>query len=103
MLLRALEGHQVVIILLQMATWTKWLLMAILILMIGRFLITTGRVLDKMLGVACYAPFVVGCVAIFKGGPLTEVFARLFFLLFPLLILYTFFPGIRRNSDAIQT
>jgi hypothetical protein len=100
LLLMALDGTEVPIMLLQLSTWVKWLLLAFLMMMIGRFLVTTGRVYDKMVGIACYAPLLVGIVAFFNRGQLNEVFASLFFLLFPLLIIYTWFSGLKKNQST---
>ena len=100
LLLMALDGNEIPVMLLQLSTWIKWLLLAFLLLMIGRFLVTTGRVYDKMAGIACYAPLVVGILAFFYRGQMNEVFASLFFLLFPLLISYSWFTGLKKNLSA---
>lgn len=100
LLLLALDGSEIPVMLLQLSTWVKWLLLAFLIMMIGRFLVTTGRVYDKMVGIACYAPLVVGILAFFNRGQLNEVFASLFFLLFPLLIIYTWFSGLKKQQST---
>ena len=100
LLLMALDGNEIPVMLLQLSTWVKWLLLAFLIMMIGRFLVTTGRVYDKMVGIACYAPLIVGILAFFNRGQMNEVFASLFFLLFPLLIIYTWFSGLKKQNST---
>ena len=96
-ILQVLNGREISIFLLQVSTWLKWLLLAYLILVVGRFLMTTGRVYDRILGLACFIPLPVGILAFFSPqGMMNELFAGLFFLIFPMMIIYTWFSGIKK-------
>jgi hypothetical protein len=99
-LVRALHSTNINIVVLQLSTWVKWLLLSYLFLMIGRFLMTTGRVYDRIVGLASFVPLPIGIVAIFSPGFMNEVFAGLFFLLFPMLIFYTWFSGISKTIEV---
>lgn len=95
-ILQSLQGVEINIELLSLFTWVKWLSLATAFLFIGRFLTTTGRIPDKMLGIACFAPLPLGLVSLLGATNLIEVFAGLFYILFPLTIIYTWFSGIRK-------
>ncbi len=99
-LLMALGGLEYRIFLLQLATWVKWLGLAVAFTSIGRFLITTGRYYDKVLALSTYAALPLGIWAMFAHNGINEVFAMLFYLLFPLMIIYTWLPGIIKKSST---
>ena len=101
-ILQSLGGAEVNMGLLKLFTWTKWLSLAGAFLFIGRFLTTTGRVFDKMLGIACFAPLPLGLISLLGIANLTETFAGLFYLLFPLTILYCWFSGISKSQDSVN-
>lgn len=98
-LFQALNGGAVSMIVLQLSTWVKWLLLAYLFLMIGRFLMTTGRIYDRILGLACFVPLPFGLIAFLTPGFVNELFAGLFYLLFPMMIIYTWFSGINPRES----
>lgn len=97
-LFMALANFEYSLLILQIATWVKWLGLAIAFTAIGRFLITTGRYFDKVLALSTYVTIPLGLWAMFAHNGINEVFAMLFYLLFPLAILFTWFPGISKKS-----
>lgn len=99
-LLNALNSEEINMMVLQISTWLKWLMLSYLFLMIGRFLMTTGRIYDRILGLSCHIPLPIGIIALYSPGFMNEVFAGLFFLLFPMLIAYTWFSGISKKQVA---
>lgn len=94
----ALEGDAVNISALKIATWVKWLGLAISFTAIGRFLITTDRYYDRVLALSTFVTIPLGLWALFSHSWVNEVFAMLFYLLFPMVIIYTWFSGIRRTN-----
>ena len=98
-LLNGLNSEGVNIFILQLSTWIKWMLLAFLMLIIGRFLMTTGRIYDKILGLASYIPLPLWILSFFSPGFTNELFAGMFFLLFPMLIIYTWFSGIKPTAS----
>lgn len=96
-LLMALSSFEYSILVLQIATWVKWLGLAAAFTAIGRFAITTGRYFDKVLALSTYVTFPLGVWAIFAHNGVNEVFAMLFYLLFPLTIIYTWFSGVKKK------
>lgn len=95
-LFNAFDGMDVNIMVLKMATWIKWLGLSIAFIFVGRFLITTGRYYDKVLALATYVSLPIGIYAMISHSAINEVFARLFYLLFPMAVIYTWFSGIKR-------
>lgn len=96
-LFMALSSFKYSILILQIATWVKWLGLAIAFTTIGRFVITTGRYFDKVLALSTYVSFPLGIWALFAHNGINEVFAMLFYLLFPLTIIYAWFPGVKKK------
>lgn len=96
-LFNAFNHAQVVLIILQLATWIKWFGLAIAFTAIGRFLITTGRYYDKVLALSTYVTIPLGIWALLSHSAINEVFGMLFYLLFPMIIIYTWFPGITKK------
>lgn len=92
----ALDGMDVNIAVLKIATWTKWLGLSIAFITIGRFLVTTGRYYDKVLALATFVTLPIGVYAMFSHSGINEVFAMFFYLLFPMAIIYTWFSGIKK-------
>ena len=97
-LLNALDNSAYSLLVLQVATWVKWLSLAAAFTAIGRFLITTGRYFDKVLALSTYVTIPLGFWAMFAHSGINEVFAMLFYLLFPLTIIYTWFPGLSKKA-----
>jgi hypothetical protein len=97
-LFMALANFKYSIVILQISTWIKWFGLSIAFVAIGRFLITTGRYFDKVLALSSFITIPLGLWALFSYGGINEVFAMLFYLLYPLTIIYTWFPGIQRKS-----
>ncbi len=97
-LFMALANFKYSIILLQIATWVKWLGLGIAFTGIGRFLITTGRYFDKVLALSTFVTIPLALWAMFAHSGINEVFAMLFYLLFPLTIIYAWFPGVRKKA-----
>ena len=95
-LFNALNHAEVTLLLLQFATWVKWLGLAVVFTTIGRFIITAGRYYDKVLALSTYVTIPLGVWALFSHNGINEVFAMLFYLLFPMVIIYTWFPGIKK-------
>ena len=97
-LFMALASFKYSITLLKVATWVKWLGLAASFTAIGRFLITTGRYYDKVLALTTYVTLPLGLWAMFAHNGINEVFAMLFYLLFPMMVMYTWFSGVEKNS-----
>ncbi len=97
-LFMALASFKFSITTLQIATWVKWLGLAITFTAIGRFLITTGRYFDKVLALSTFVTVPLGVWAMFAHSGINEVFAMLFFLLYPMAIIYTWLPGVKKKS-----
>lgn len=81
---------------LKIATWTKWIGLSVAFTAIGRFLVTTGRYYDKVLAISTFVTLPLGVWALFSHNGMNEIFAMLFYLLFPLVIIYTWFSGIKK-------
>lgn len=96
-LFMALANFKYSILVLQIATWVKWLGLAVAFTAIGRFLITTGRYFDKVLALSTYVTIPLGIWAMFAHNGINEVFAMLFYLLFPMTVIFTWFPGIKKK------
>lgn len=96
-LFMALANFKYSILVLQIATWVKWLGLALAFTAIGRFLITTGRYFDKVLALSTYVTIPLGIWAMFAHNGINEVFAMLFYLLFPMTVIFTWFPGIKKK------
>ncbi len=92
-----LSNFKYSIVVLQIATWVKWFGLAISFGAIGRFLITTGRYYDKVLALSCFIALPLGIWAMFAHNSINEVFAMLFYLLFPMMVIYTWWPEVRRK------
>ena len=92
----ALDGMEVNMHVLKISTWVKWIGLSIAFIAIGRFLITTDRYYDRILALSTFATLPIGIWAMFSHSGVNEVFAMLFYLLFPMTILYTWFSGIRK-------
>ncbi len=97
-LFMALASFKYSITLLKVATWVKWLGLAASFTAIGRFLITTGRYYDKVLALSTYLTLPLGIWAMFAHNAINEVFAMLFYLLFPLMVIYTWFSGVKKKE-----
>lgn len=97
-LFNALSSMDINLLVLKTSTWVKWLGLALVFTAIGRFLITTGRYFDKVLALSTYITIPLGVWAMFSHNGVNEVFAMLFYLLFPLIILYTWFPGLKKAA-----
>ncbi len=95
-LFMALASFKYSIVLLKIVTWVKWLGLALSFALIGRFLITTGRYYDKVLALSTYLTLPLGIWAMFAHNGINEVFAMLFYLLFPLTVIYAWFPGVEK-------
>ncbi len=95
-LFMALANFKYSIIILKIATWVKWLGLAIVFGAIGRFLITTSRYYDKVLALSCFVALPLGIWAMFAHNGINEVFAMLFYLLFPMMVIYTWFSGVKK-------
>ena len=93
----ALGSFEINLWALKIATWVKWLGLAVAFTAIGRFLITTGRYFDKVLALSTYVTIPLGVWAMFAHNGINEVFAMLFYLLFPLTIIYAWFPGVKKK------
>lgn len=98
-LFKALDGEAISVLALKLATWVKWLGLALVFTAIGRFLITTGRYFDKVLALSTFVTLPLGLWAMFSHNGINEVFAMLFYLLFPLTILFAWFPGVRKKME----
>ncbi|MCF6359723.1 MAG: hypothetical protein L3J29_03075 [Cyclobacteriaceae bacterium] len=98
-LFMALASFKYSITLLKVATWVKWLGLAASFTAIGRFLITTGRYYDKVLALSTYITLPLGIWAMFAHNGINEVFAMLFYLLFPLMVIYTWFSGVKLKES----
>ncbi len=96
-LFMALGNFNYSILVLQFATWVKWVGLAASFTAIGRFLVTTGRYFDKVLALSTYVTLPLGLWAMFAHNGINEVFAMLFYLLFPMLVIYTWFSGVKLN------
>ncbi|MCB0497888.1 MAG: hypothetical protein KDC79_17240 [Cyclobacteriaceae bacterium] len=97
-LFNAFDGMAVNIIVLKISTWIKWLGLSLSFIAVGRFLITTGRYYDKVLALSTFVTLPLGLWAMFSHNGINEVFAMLFYLLFPMAIIYTWFSGIKRST-----
>ena len=97
-LFMALVSFKYSITLLKVATWVKWLGLAVSFTGIGRFLITTGRYYDKVLALSTYITLPLGIWAMFAHNGINEVFAMLFYLLFPMMVIYTWFSGLKLKT-----
>ncbi len=94
-LFMALANLNYSILVLQFATWVKWLGLAVTFTAIGRFLVTTGRYFDKVLALSTYVTIPLGLWALFAHNEINEIFAMLFYLLFPMLVIYTWVSGVK--------
>ncbi len=99
-LFMALGNFKYNLLTLQLATWVKWLGLAASFGAIGRFLITTGRYFDKVLALSTYVALPLGVWAMFAHNSINEVFAMLFYLLFPLMVIYTWFSGVKLKESS---
>jgi len=97
-IVNALGNFEINLWVLKIATWIKWLGLAVAFTAVGRFLITTGRYFDKVLALSTYVTIPLGVWAMFAHNGINEVFAMLFYLLFPLTIIYAWFPGVKKKG-----
>lgn len=97
-LLYALDSMKVNILVLKISTWVKWLGLSVAFIAIGRFLITTDRYYDRILALSAFATLPLGIWAMFSHSGINEVFAMLFYLLFPMTVIYTWFSGIKKAA-----
>lgn len=93
----ALANFEINLWVLKVSTWVKWLGLAVAFTAIGRFLITTGRYFDKVLALSTFVTIPLAIWAMFAHNAINEVFAMLFYLLFPLTIIYAWFPGVKKK------
>ena len=94
----ALGNLEINMLVLQTSTWFKWFGLSIAFTAIGRFLITTDRYFDKVLALSTFVTVPLGIWAMFSHSGINEVFAMLFYLLFPMTIIYAWFPGIKKKA-----
>lgn len=94
----ALGNFEINLWVLKISTWAKWLGLAVAFTAIGRFLITTGRYYDKVLAMSSFVTIPLAFWAMFAHNAINEVFAMLFYLLFPLTIIYAWFPGVSKKA-----
>lgn len=96
----ALSRSEFSILALQIATWTKWLGLALSFTLIGRFLLTSPRYYDRVLALSCFITLPLGLWAMFAHNAINGVFAMLFYLLFPMLVIYAWWPGIVKKQSV---
>ena len=97
-LFKALSHESVNMMALQLATWIKWLGLALSFTLVGRFLINSPRYYDRVLALSCFTTLPLGLWAMFAHNQINGVFAMLFYLLFPMMVIYTWWPGVTKQG-----